>query len=194
MRKAAAVILAVILAVAAAAPIAAQEDDTGGLGPPALYEELREAAPEPAGRIAPGARLQVDRFEFSFDGGDLYVVPPIGGRNTIAVYLGRGTLRAHPPDGVELQQFQKLIDADTIDEPFDRFVVWFTGDLGARLRALADPGAPGRHLAELLAISAQTHYALSPLRLSTVLIRPWPWLERRSSYEHTEDMDAHILR
>ena len=140
VRKAA----AVILAVAATAPVAAQEDDTGGLGPPALYEQVVEAAPEPAGRIAPGARLQVDRFEFSFDGGDLYVVPPIGGRDTIAVYLGRGTLRAHPPDGVELQQLQKLIDADTIEEPFDRFVVWFTGDLGTRLRALADPGAPGR--------------------------------------------------
>ena len=145
VRQAAALIVAVAVAVPIALmPIAAQEEDAGSLGPPALYDELREATPEPAGRIPADARLQVDRFEFSFDGGDLYVVPPIGGRDTIAVYLGRGTLRAHPPDGVELQQLRKLIEADTIEEPFDRFVVWFTGDLGARLRALADPDAPGR--------------------------------------------------
>ena len=131
-----------VLALGPGAGATAQDDDDTSLGPPAVYTELREAEPEPAGRIAAGARLQVDRFELEFDGGDLFLLPPIVGRDTVAIYLGRGTLHAWPPDGVELQQLQKVIEADRIEEEFDRFVVWFTGDLGARLRALADAGAP----------------------------------------------------
>ena len=121
---------------------ASDDDDDPSLGPPPVYTELREAELEPAGRIPAGARLQVDRFELEFDGGDLFLVPPIDGRDTVAVYQGRGTFHAYPPDGVELQQLRKLIDADRIEEEFERFIVWFTGDLGARLRALADGGAP----------------------------------------------------
>ena len=119
------------------------DDDDPGLGPPAVYTELREAAPKAAGRIAAGARLQIDRFELEFDGGDLFLLPPIDSRDTVAIYQGRGTFHAYPPDGVELQQLQKLIEADRIEEEFERFIVWFTGDLGERLRALADISASG---------------------------------------------------
>ena len=151
----AAVLSTVVLGtvVLGASAAAQDDDDDTGLGPPAVYTELREAAPEPAGRIPAGARLQIDRFEFTFDGGDLYLLPPIAGRDTVAIYLGRGTLRAYPPDGVELHQLRKLIDADLIEEEFERFVAWFTGDVGERLRALADSAAPGndvRRAADLL--------------------------------------------
>ena len=129
-------------ATAQAGAPAADDDDDPSLGPPPVYTELREAELEPAGRIPAGARLQVDRFELAFDGGDLFLLPPIDGRDTLAIYQGRGTFHAYPPDGVELQQLQKLIEADRIEEEFERFIVWFTGDLGARLRALADAGAP----------------------------------------------------
>ena len=143
-----------LVATALGASLAAQDDDEDtSLGPPAVYTALRDAAPEPAGRIPAGARLQVDRFEFTFDGGDLYLLPPIAGRDTVAIYLGRGTLRAYPPDGVELQQLRKLLDADLLEEEFERFIAWFTGDLGTRLRALADSAAPGsdvRRAADLL--------------------------------------------
>ena len=121
---------------------AADDGEDDGLGPPALYEELRAARPEPAGRIS-GGRLWVDRFEFEFEEGDLYLIPPVAGRVPIAVYLGRGTVRAWPPDGVEHQQLRKLIEEDHLEEEFERAVFWFTGDLDARLRALAS-GAPGR--------------------------------------------------
>ena len=128
---------AFLLADAGAAVFAA--DDEPGLGPPPLYDELREAEPEPAGHIR-GGRLWLDRFELELERGDLYLVPPIGGRSPVAVFLGRGTLRAWPPDGVEHQQLRKLIDEDRIEEEFERFVFWFTGDLDERLRALVtDP-------------------------------------------------------
>ena len=119
----------------------AADDDEPGLGPPALYDALRAAEPEPAGHIL-GERLWIDRFEFELERGELYLVPPIGDRAPVAVYLGRGTVRAWPPDGVEHQQLRKLIDEDHLEEEFERFVFWFSGDLGERLRALVTEPPP----------------------------------------------------
>ena len=139
--RAGAAALAAGLLLAGAAAFAA--DDEPGLGPPPLYEELRGAEPEPAGHVR-GGRLRIDRFEFELERGDLYLVPPLGGRAPVAVYLGRGTVRAWPPDGVEHQQLRKLIDEDFLEEEFERFVFWFTGDLDERLRALVtDPPSAG---------------------------------------------------
>ena len=134
-------------ALAAASVLAAggarAADDEPGLGPPPLYDEQREAEPEPAGHVR-GGRLRIDRFEFALERGDLYLTPPVGGRSRVAVFLGRGTVRAWPPDGVEHQQLRKLIDEDFLDEEFERFVFWFTGDLDDRLRALVtDPPSAG---------------------------------------------------
>ena len=147
--------VAAFLAAGATAPHASQGTAGGenhGLGPPALYRELRNARPEPAGRMS-GGSLWVDRFEFEFAEGDLYLIPPVAGQTPIAVYLGRGTVRAWPPDGVEHQQLRKLTDDDALDEEFEQAVFWFAGDLGDRLRALAG-GPPGREAnkaADLLA-------------------------------------------
>lgn len=114
------------------------------LGTPALYEELREAALVPAGRIREG-RLRVDRFEFQLTEGDLYLLEPVGGRVTGAVFLGRGQVRAYPPDAVEHQQLKKLLKTDVFEEPFHRLVLRFTDDTADRLRALiVSPG--GRDL------------------------------------------------
>ena len=126
--------------------IASADDDEPGLGPPPLYDELREAEPESAGHIR-GGRLWIDRFEIELERGDLFLTPPAGDRSRVAVFLGRGTVRAWPPDGVEHQQLRKLIDEDFLEEEFERFVFWFSGDLDERLRALvtdAPPAGGGR--------------------------------------------------
>ncbi len=127
---------------------ASAADDEPGLGPPAPYEELRDAEPQPAGHVR-GGRLWIDRFELELERGDLYLVPPVGDHSPVAVFLGRGTVRAWPPDGVEHQQLRKLIDEDFLEEEFERFVFWFTGDLDARLLALVTepPRAGGRRRA-----------------------------------------------
>jgi len=123
--------------------VAFADDDEPGLGPPPLYDELREAELEPAGHVR-GGRLWIDRFELELERGDLYLTQPVGGNSRVAVFLGRGTVRAWPPDGVEHQQLRKLIDEDFLEEEFERFVFWFTGDLDARLRALVtDPPQAG---------------------------------------------------
>ena len=107
-------------------------------GPPPLYEQLRRATLEPAGRIRDGL-LRVDRFELALTDGDLFLLEPVGGRITGAVFLGRGRVRAYPPDAVEHQQLRKHLDADLLEESFDRLVLRFSDDTADRLRALAEP-------------------------------------------------------
>lgn len=125
------------------AAVSADEDEPG-LGPPPLYDDLRDAPLEPAGHVQ-GGRLRIDRFEIEIERGDLYLTAPVGGRARTAVFLGRGTLRVWPPDGVEQQQLRKLVDDDFLEEEFERFVFWFTGDLDDRLReVVTQPPADGR--------------------------------------------------
>ena len=127
------------------APVASEilDDDSPGLGPPPLYEALVEGELEPAGHIH-GGHLSIDRFEFELTDGDLYLLNPVEGHSAIAVFLGDGVVRSHPPDGVEHQQLEKFLDDDDfLEESFDRFVFWCGGDTGVRLRAQAD-GVAGR--------------------------------------------------
>ena len=132
-----------LVALVLAAGSAAAQEDSPGLGPPPVYVQLREAGPEAVGHVRDG-RLRIDRFELELTDGDLYVVP-VGDHTPLAIYLGRGRVRAYPPDGVEHQQIAKILDEDLLDEEFDRWVFWFTDDLDDRLRALAD-GTPGREI------------------------------------------------
>ncbi len=126
------------------------EDDLG-LGPPTPYTALRTAEIESAGHINNGT-LTIDRFTFEFNEGNLYFARSIEDQLPVAVYLGQGRVHAIPPDGVELQQLRKLIDADVLDESFDRAVFWLTGTLSEQLHALAEtaPVPNVRKAAELL--------------------------------------------
>ena len=138
-------LLALVIVGATTTPfgrVAVGDDEPEGLGPPASYEALREATFEPAGRIRDG-RLRVDRFEFELTDGDLYLLAPVEGRVTGAVYFGEGLVRGYPPDGVEHHQVERFLDEDYIEEDFDRMVLRFTDDTADRLRELAD-GSPGR--------------------------------------------------
>ena len=125
--------------------LSAQGDDadTEGLGPPALYHQLRTERLEPAGHIHDG-QLQIDRFALDLSSGDLYLLTLDGNRPAIAVFLGEGVVRAYPPDGIEHHQLERFIDDDDyLDEPFERLVLWFADDTGDQLQALADD-APAR--------------------------------------------------
>ena len=123
---------------------AARGDDDGkGLGPPPLYEELREAEVTYVGAIHDG-RLRLDRFELELRDGHLYLAPEIGGVVSTAVFLGDGLVRAYPPDAVEHHQLEKLSDEHHLEAEFDRLVLRFTDDMADRLRAMA-MAAPERH-------------------------------------------------
>ena len=127
------------------------ETDQESLGPPNVYTELKDAIPVSAGRVR-NQQFIVDRFTFDLEDGELYVVDRKELQATVAVYLGKGHVRAFPPDGVELHQIRKLIDEDFLDEEFSRFVFWLTGDLSERVLTLADgqQGQEFKNAADLL--------------------------------------------
>ena len=120
-----------------------QEDgDDEGLGPPPIYETLREAKLTHAGHIRDG-RLGLDRFEIELRDGHLYLTSAIGGVVSTAVFLGDGLVRAFPPDAVEHHQLEKLSEEHHLDVEFDRLLLRFTDDTADRLQALTTP-APER--------------------------------------------------
>ena len=106
--------LAGLSTVAILANNSSLSENDAGLGPPTSYTALRTGNVEPVGHINNGV-LKIDRFTFEFEDGDLYLAQSIEDHSPIAVYLGQGRVHAVPPDGVELQQLRKLIDADILD-------------------------------------------------------------------------------
>ena len=126
-------------ATAPASGVSIQDDgEDDGLGPPPLYDELREARVTHAGHIRDG-RLRIDRFELELRDGHLYLAPEIGGVVSTAVFLGDGLVRAYPPDAIEHHQLEKLSDEHHLEDAFDRVFLRFTDDTADRLRALARP-------------------------------------------------------
>ena len=129
----------------ATAPASSSIQDDGddeGLGPPPLYDELREARVTHAGHIRDG-RLRIDRFELELSDGHLYLAPEIGGVVSTAVFLGDGLVRAYPPDAVEHHQLEKLSDEHHLEAAFDRLLLHFTDGTAGRLQALATPAPDG---------------------------------------------------
>ena len=115
-----------------------QDDASGddeGLGPPPLYDELREAQVAHAGQIR-DRRLRIDRFELELTDGHLYLAPEIDGMVSTAVFLGDGLVHAYPPDAIEHHQLEKLSDEHHLEEAFDRLLLQFTDDTADRLAAL----------------------------------------------------------
>ena len=105
---------------------------------PTLYEQLRAATLTSAGHLQQ-ARFQVDRAELTFDGGELYLLSPVAGRRTGAVYIGKGRIRVEPPNPIERDQFDKYLDEPNLDLEFKSLVLRFTDDTADRLSQLAGP-------------------------------------------------------
>ena len=124
-------------------PLARAGEQTGdesaeGLGPSPRYEALREAEVVHVGQIR-NERVRLDRFEIELMDGQLYLAPDVEGIVSPVVLLGDGVLRGYPPDAVEHHQLKKLSDEHSVEEAFDRLVVWSAGDLAEQLRARATP-------------------------------------------------------
>ncbi len=106
-----------------------------------IYEQLRAAPLAPAGHLQ-RAHLEVDRANLTFDEGELYLLAPVAGRVTGAVYIGKGTIQLAPPNAIEGDQLDKYLDDPDVDLEFKSLVMRFTDDTGERLRQLA--GTPRR--------------------------------------------------
>src|SRR4030095_15752985 len=115
------------------------DKEKGPAAPPAVLEQLRAARLHHAGRVH-DRTLRVDRFEFQFADGQLFLLDPVAGYVTGAVFIGKGTVRAFPPDAVEHQQLRKLLDADMLEDRFERLVLRFSDASAYQLETLADSG------------------------------------------------------
>jgi hypothetical protein len=114
------------------------DESPDGLGPSPRYEALRDAEVSHVGQIRDG-RVRLDRFEIELTDGHLYLAPPVGETPPALVFLGDGVLRGYPPDAVEHHQLHKLSDEHSVEEAFDRLVVWSVGELPNHIRALVTP-------------------------------------------------------
>lgn len=112
------------------------DESAEGLGPSPRYEALRNAEVSHVGQIRDG-RIRIDRFEVELTDGELYLAPPVGGTRPVLVFLGDGVLRGFPPDAVEHHQLYKLSDEHSVEEAFERLVLWSVGDVPNQFRALA---------------------------------------------------------
>ena len=102
------------------------------------YATLRDATLSHAGRIRDG-HLRLDRFDLELTDGHLYLIPPIDGTITIAVFLGDGRLTGYPPAALEHHQLEKLSDEHHVNQRFERLVLWLTDHTAKDLQALAAP-------------------------------------------------------
>ena len=132
--------LTILLAAAPWTPGAASLQESSEQ--PQLYRELRDARLEYVGQIQ-GRHFAVDRFAFEFERGDLYLLTPVAGTSTGAVFLGKARVRLDPPDRVERHNLEKLVDEEFFEDELDRAIFRFSDDTGERLRELAEPGSRG---------------------------------------------------
>ncbi len=132
-------VAAIVLTIATTASAATT---FGSIGlQPTIYTQLRTARLAPAGYLE-RVHFQVDRADLAFDGGELYLLAPVAGHVTGAVYVGRGRIRLAPPNAIERDQLEKYIGDSDLDLEFKSLVMRFTDDTAERLRQLAD--APRR--------------------------------------------------
>lgn len=131
------VLAAALGAALGVAPPATPSDERPD--PPERYRQLREARLEPAGELR-DATLRIDRVELTFEHGQLYLAPEIGGHVTGAVFLGDGRVLLDPPDAVEREQLDRHLESEAIDMEFERLVLRFSDDTAERLRSQAVPG------------------------------------------------------
>ncbi len=114
------------------------DESPRGLGPSPRYEALREAEVSHVGQVRNG-HVRLDRFDLELTDGQLYLAPSVGGSAPALVFLGDGVLRGYPPDAVEHHQLHKLSDEHSVEETFDRLVLWSVGNITDQLRTLATP-------------------------------------------------------
>lgn len=123
-----------------AATLHAQATSAGNAHP--LYKELR-------GLSVGTEAYQVSDFELVKDAatftltGTLYMLPPVQGKITGAVFLGRGSMAYTPPMAAERAMLRNLTKEDAFVETFERAVFRFTDDTATLIKTGASGPATG---------------------------------------------------
>lgn len=104
-----------------------------------LYNALKRFELSGQGATVDGFTLKRDRVEMTFSG-TFYFQAPIGGRVYGAVFLGKGTFRAAPPNSVfEQENVRRMLKADVVESDFETAVLRFSDDTFALIGQGAAP-------------------------------------------------------
>ncbi len=77
--------------------------------------------------------IQRDRGKLTFQTGTFYLVRPVLGKFTAAVFLGAGVFELRPPTKIERQQVLKFVDKDSLHENFSAAYLRFTDNTAREL-------------------------------------------------------------
>lgn len=78
--------------------------------------------------------IQRDRGRLTFKTGTFYLVKPVLGKVTAAVFLGDGVFELKPPTKIERQQVLKFLDKDSLHENFSAAYLRFTDSTAHELK------------------------------------------------------------
>ena len=149
--------IAVSLAtVALSALVAAQAPPAANTHP--LYKELRNISVGTEAYQVSDLVLKKDAATFTLSG-TMYMLAPVHGKVTGAVFIGKGSMAYTPPVAAERSMLRNLTREDTFNETFDRAVFRFTDDTAEAVKKAASgtAGGPSNQAQDAL---KDTHQAL----------------------------------
>jgi len=108
-----------------------------------LFDALLQMAPAPGGvATVSNLTLQRDAGRFTLQGGNVYLLSPVGGRTVAAVFRGKGVFSFAPPTAVEKDRLKRFEKADSLESPFTELVLFFADGTLSELEGAATFG-PG---------------------------------------------------
>ena len=107
------------------------------------YQALRHVSVGTETITVTNATLQRDAATFVFASGTFYLLAPVDGKVTGAVFVGAGSMKVVPPTAMERRALGQLTDNVEYVEQFDHAVFRFTDGTDAELRKLGSAGTAG---------------------------------------------------
>jgi hypothetical protein len=107
-----------------------------------LYKALRNIAVGTEAYQVSEFVLQKDAASFTLSG-TIYMLAPVQGEITGAVFIGKGSMAYAPPVAAERSMLRNLTREDAFNETFDRAVFRFTDDTAAAIKKAASGTATG---------------------------------------------------
>ena len=100
--------------------------------PPQIYEDLKQLGlDETRTAQLQNVELRRDRGRIRFERGTLFLLKPVAGRVTGAVFLGDVHFDLKPPTAIERYQMNRFLKADSLSETFPAAYLRFTDDTEA---------------------------------------------------------------
>ena len=115
------------------------------------YQELRRLTLSGEAYTVKDLVLKRDAAEFTFQSGKFYLVAPVNGKVTGAVFVGSGQFTLTPPIAAEAVALSRMTKQPAMTERFETAVLRFTDNTAAELKAAGSAGSggnPGNALAD----------------------------------------------